>query len=294
MLIFLMMVLGVMAFGWSGRGTTRRYSENEEGKLSVVTAFYPLFFLTSEIGGDKVLVKNITPAGSEPHDYEPTARDIAEIQESRLLVLNGNGLEAWAEKIKDEITRTGVMVIESGSGLFEGSDPHIWLSPELAKKQAKTILAGLVLVDPENTAYYQDRERKLAEEIEKLQIEFREGLASCKKREIITSHDAFAYLADEFGLTQVAIAGISADVEPSTKQMAEVVRVAKEKEVRYIFFESMVSPKLSETVAEEVGAKTLVLDPLEGIGESDMEKGRNYLTVMRDNLANLQIALECQ
>ena len=267
---------------------------NDGGGTKVVTSFYPLYFFASEIGGDRIRVKNITPAGSEPHDYEPTARDMAEIQESQLLILNGNGLEAWAQKIRGEVEESGVKVIEAGEGQFEKNDPHIWLSPELAKKQTEVILAGLVQIDPENASYYQERGRKLNEEIEKVQTEFRLGLAHCNKREIVTSHEAFAYLAREFDLTQVAIAGLSPDEEPSTKQMAEAAKFAQENKIKFIFFESMVSPKLSETIAEEIGAKTLVLDPIEGISESDQKQGKNYLTVMRENLANLQTALECQ
>jgi zinc transport system substrate-binding protein len=284
----MMMLMGV----WKLWPRTKTKKVNRE--VSVVTSFYPLYFFASEIGGDKIRVKNVTPAGSEPHDYEPTARDMAEIQESQLLILNGNGLEAWAQKIRGEVEESGVKVIEAGEGWFEKNDPHIWLSPELAKKQAETILAGLVQIDPENATYYQERGKRLSEEIERVQTEFRQGLAHCNKREIVTSHEAFAYLAREFGLTQVSIAGLSPDEEPSTKQMAEAARFAQEKKIKFIFFESITSPKLSETIAEEIGAKTLVLDPIEGISESDREQGKNYLTVMRENLANLQIALECQ
>lgn len=287
-LVLMMMLMGV----WKLWPRTKTKKVNRE--VSVVTSFYPLYFFASEIGGDKIRVKNVTPAGSEPHDYEPTARDMAEIQESQLLILNGNGLEAWAQKIRGEVEESGVKVIEAGEGWFEKNDPHIWLSPELAKKQAETILAGLVQIDPENATYYQERGKRLSEEIERVQTEFRQGLAHCNKREIVTSHEAFAYLAREFGLTQVSIAGLSPDEEPSTKQMAEAARFAQEKKIKFIFFESITSPKLSETIAEEIGAKTLVLDPIEGISESDREQGKNYLTVMRENLANLQIALECQ
>jgi zinc transport system substrate-binding protein len=284
----MMMLMGV----WKLWPRTKTKKVNRE--VSVVTSFYPLYFFASEIGGDKIRVKNVTPAGSEPHDYEPTARDMAEIQESQLLILNGNGLEAWAQKIRGEVEESGVKVIEAGEGWFEKNDPHIWLSPELAKKQAETILAGLVQIDPENAIYYQERGKRLSEEIERVQTEFRQGLAHCNKREMVTSHEAFAYLAREFGLTQVSIAGLSPDEEPSTKQMAEAARFAQEKKIKFIFFESITSPKLSETIAEEIGAKTLVLDPIEGISESDREQGKNYLTVMRENLVNLKIALECQ
>ncbi|KKT29190.1 MAG: ABC-type metal ion transporter, periplasmic subunit [Candidatus Collierbacteria bacterium GW2011_GWC2_44_18] len=265
---------------------------NDGRKIRVVASLYPLYFLASEIGGDKILVRNITPSGTEPHDYEPTARDMAEIQKAKLLILNGGKLEAWGVKVKEDLKN--VQVVEAGRGMFVGNDSHVWLSPQLAKKEVGNILAALILVDPKNEEYYSKNAKILNQKLDKLQEDYIQGLAGCMRKEVVTSHAAFGYLTREFGLTQVAIAGLSPDEEPSTKQMTEVARFAKEKNTKYIFFENLVSPKLAETIAEEIGAKTLILDPIEGISDNDLTQGKTYLTIMEDNLANLRTALECQ
>ncbi len=294
----LILLLGVFYF--AARDSANK-TPTSNGKVSVVTSFYPLYFFTTKIGGDKVSVSNITPAGAEPHDYEPTTQDVARIENAQLLVLNG-GVEAWGSKIKDNLKGTSTEIIVAGDGLLtqklteEGTttlDPHIWLAPPLAKQEVHKIAQALEKVDPKNADYYLANEKRLDGEFDKLDNEFKTGLASCKKPDIITSHAAFGYLAKEYGLRQVPITGISPDAEPSSAQLAQVTKFAKANNVKYIFFESLVSPKLSDTIASEVGAKTLVLDPLEGLSNDDLKAGKNYFSVMRENLTNLQTALEC-
>jgi zinc transport system substrate-binding protein len=269
-------------------------------KISVVTSFYPLTFMAQEIGGDRVEVKNLTPAGAEPHDYELTPRDMESIQRSQLLILNG-GVEPWGEKVKQTIT-PNTKVLTVGSELFSQEleedgqmikDPHVWLSPALARTEAQAIAAALIDIDPAHANDYTQRAQQLDDKLTALDVQFRTGLAQCAQRSFVTSHDAFGYLASAYNLQQVSIAGLSPDEEPSPRQLADVAKFARQNNVKFIFFESLVSPKFSETVANEVGAKTLVLDPLEGISDADMQSGKNYLTVMQENLANLQIALEC-
>ncbi|KKR33412.1 MAG: ABC-type metal ion transporter, periplasmic subunit [Candidatus Gottesmanbacteria bacterium GW2011_GWC2_39_8] len=280
--------------------TSKQEGKNNK-RIQVSASFYPLYFFTSEIGGNRVDVKNITPAGSEPHDFEPTTRDIVRIEKSRMLVLNGN-IEAWGDKIKENLKGTNVEIIVAGEGLFtkqqteEGKtsiDPHIWLSPQLAKKEASKITAGLIKIDSANSLYYKNNEKVIDEKLDKLDKEYRQRLSVCKRKDIIASHAAFGYLVFEYGLNQVSISGLSPESEPSSKQLVEIVKFAREHNVKYIFFERLVSPKLSETIAREIGARTLVLDPLEGITDDEIKRGKNYFSVMRDNLKNLETALEC-
>ncbi len=272
-------------------------------KIHVVTSFYPLYFFASLIGGDKVDVTNITPAGAEPHDYEPTAQDIARIEKSQLLILNGGKLEAWGDKIKDEMKGKQVAIITAGNAIAnqhveeDGEtirDPHVWLSPPLAKKEIEVILQGFIEIDTKNKEYYQSNADQLLAKLDDLDKKYKEGLHSCKLKDIITSHAAFGYIATTYHLHQLPISGLSPDEEPSSKQLADVSQFAKAHNVKYIFFESLVSPKLSETIATEVGAKTLVLDPIEGVSDEAAKQGKNYLTIMQDNLTNLRIALSCQ
>jgi zinc transport system substrate-binding protein len=260
-----------------------------------------MYFFATQIGGEKVDVLNITPAGAEPHDYEPTAQDIAQIEKSGVLSVNGH-VEAWGNKIRDDLTNQNVDVVTAGEGLFtlkltEGGntspDPHLWLDPKLAEKEAGKIEQAFLKKDPANAAYYQANLKYLNTKLEQLDAQYQKSLSTCQSKDIVTSHAAFGYLAKEYGLHQVAIAGLSPDAEPSGQQLADVAEFAKKNNVHYIFFESLISPKLSETVAHEIGAQTLVLDPIEGIPDDKIKQGENYFTVMESNLQNLQKALIC-
>lgn len=272
-------------------------------KIQVVTSFYPLYFFASQVAGDKADVSNITPAGFEPHDYEPTAQNIAKIENSNLLILNGGGLEVWSDNIKKNIISSKTRILTVGENIatqevfYDGAkitDPHIWLSPVLALQMVGKIEAGLIEVDPNNTLYYKSNTEILKSKLEILNKEFEQGLASCKDKNIITSHSAFGYLASTYNLNQVAISGVSSEVEPSVQDLVEVAKFAKDNNVKYIFFESLVSPKLSQTIANEVGAETLVLNPLEGLTDSEIKEGKDYFSEMRNNLTNLKIALNCE
>jgi zinc transport system substrate-binding protein len=263
-------------------------------KLQVTTSFYPLYYFASEIGGDKATVTNITPAGTEPHDYEPTPADVAAIEKSKLLILNGGGLEVWADNIKQNMSKKQIVIKTVGENFTSMRDPHVWLSPQLAQKQVDLILDGFIETDPTNASYYRQNAESLKAKLANLDNEYKYGLSNCKQKDFVTSHEAFTYLADAYNLKQVSIAGLSPDEEPSASKLVEVAKFAKTNNVKYIFFESLVSPKLSRTIASEIGAKTLVLNPIEGLTSDEMTQGKNYVTMMQENLANLRIALQCQ
>lgn len=270
-----------------------RQTSKGTNKLKVSTSIYPLYFFSSQIGGDKADVLNITPAGIEPHVYEPSTRDIAQVENGNMLILNG-GIEAWGSRIDNNLKGTNVKIILAGAGLLTQKDPHIWLDPQLAKKEVRAIAQGFISIDPKNSGYYTDNENNLNYKLDLLDSAFIRGLQNCQSRDFITSHAAFSYLAKRYGLDQVSISGLSPDQEPSGRQLVDIAKFAKEHNVRYIFFEKLVSPKLSETIAAEIGAKTLVLDPIEGISDDDIRQGENYFTIMQSNLKNLQLALGCQ
>jgi zinc transport system substrate-binding protein len=266
-------------------------------------------YFSQEVGGAHVKVTNITPAGVEPHDFEPTPQDIARIEQATVFVYNGAGFEPWINRILPDLQRAGVTVVDASRGISlmkgeteEGSgepsagghlDPHIWLDPITAKQMVATIAEGLVAADPVNRSSYRMNAERLSNMLSALDTEFRTGLGTCERREFVTSHAAFAYLAKTYDLTQVSITGISPDEEPSPQKLAEVATFAKQKGVKYIFFETLVSPRLAETIANEVGAQTLVLNPIEGLTDEEIAAGNNYLTIQRDNLKNLRRALDC-
>jgi len=301
---YLTIALGILAVSGLIVLSVRQSALTEPSEqFTVVTSFYPLYFFAQTIGGEKIRVVNMTPAGVEPHEYEPTPQDIATIERSKLLVLNGGNLEVWSDDIRKHIDPTKTAILIAGENLTTQTvvqdgkkltDPHVWLSPQFAKQQVEKILAGIAGIDPENKNYYEQHAAALLRELGALDQEYRTGLELCTRKDFVTSHTAFGYIAETYGLTQVPIAGLSPDVEPSAQELAAIVQFVRAQDIRAIFFESLVSPRLAQTIANETGATTMILDPLEGLTDSDVAAGKNYFTVMRDNLTNLRIALECR
>lgn len=255
----------------------------------IVTSFYPYYFFTSQIVGNKFNVVNLTPPGAEPHDYELTSGDLIDVQKSNLLVVNG-----YSEPWLDKIDQNNLHILKTAEGIIVGDDPHVWISIKLAITQIEKILETIIANDKQNIDYYVSNANNLISELIELDNRYSSELRNCKSRSIVVSHDAFSYLASDYNLKQVAISGLSPDEEPSLKEISEVADFAKKNNIKYIFFESLVSPKLSQTIADEVGAKTLVLNPIEGLSEEELVAGKNYLTIAQDNLHNLKTALECQ
>lgn len=282
-----------------------------EGKLSVYTSFYPMYDFARKIGGDKAHVVNLVPEGAEPHDWEPTAGDIAGLEKARVFIYNGAGMEHWVEDVLASLQNKGLIVVEAAKGipLLEGHsqredeegheegrrhasyDPHVWLNPMNAKKQMETIKDAFVQADPDNRAYYEANFMKCAADVDALDREFQDALSALPKREIVVSHQAFGYLCAAYGLTQVGIEGLAPDSEPDPARMAEIIEFAKAHAVKVIFFEELVSPRVAETIAEAIGAETAVLSPFEGLSDEQRAAGDDYFGVMRQNLAAIKAAL---
>lgn len=285
--------------------------------LQVTASYYPLYDFAKQVGGNKVRVTNMTPAGSEPHDFEPTAKSLAEAQKAKLFVYNGGTLEPWTEKFvtgykgvaikaSEHITLSGEHAEEESGDADHGhehaheheseatTDPHFWLDPVLAQQIVTNIRDGLSKADPANADYYAKNAAAYNKQLAQLDQEYREGLQTCEQRTIVVSHQSSSYIAARYNLTVEAIAGLSPESEPSAARLAELAQIVKSKNIRYIFFESLVSPRLADTIAKETGAQTLVLDPIEGLTDEAQKAGKNYLSVQRDNLGNLRRALSCQ
>jgi zinc transport system substrate-binding protein len=279
---------------------TKRKTTTPTSSIPVVVTFYPLAEFTRQVGGDLVTVRNLTPAGTEPHDFDPSPKDLVAIQTAKLFVYNGAGIEVWLDKATNDIQKKTTLVeTVAGIDLLGGQDdtrhdPHVWLDPLLAAQQVENIKNGLIAVDPTHAAVYTENATKYQQQLSVLDSDFREGLSTCKSRSIVTSHNAFAYVAKRYDLTVKSISGLSPDEEPSPKKLAEVVQFTKTNEVKYIFFETLVSPKLAETIAQETGAQILVFNPLEGLTEEEEVAGKNYISVQRENLEALHTALGCK
>lgn len=294
LLLTTVIIFGGLIFTAYQISSKPKTNENTETKkLKITTSFYPLYYLASEIGGGLVEVTNITPPGAEPHDYEITTQDVFTIKKSNLLILTGS-LEPWATKINENLKDTDTRTLTVGNLASNSKDPHFWLSPLEFSRIADEVTQNLLTLDPANSERILQNATLLNTKLLELDNSYREGLKNCVSRSFVTSHDAFGYLAEEYNLIQVSIAGISTEEEPSLKKLAEVAAYAKQNNVTHIFFESLLSPKMSETIAKEVGAKTLVLNPIEGLTEGESSAGYDYISIMKDNLVNLQIALQCQ
>jgi zinc transport system substrate-binding protein len=253
-------------------------------KVDVVASFYPLAFLAERIGGDRVAVTDLTPAGVEPHELELTVRQVVAIHDSDLTVY----LHGLAGAVDDAVHEARNRLDVRAAGRQEGSDSHVWLDPGRMESMALAVRDRLTAVDPEGADEYAVRAGALVGELRRLDDDLAHGLASCRSRELVTSHTAFGYLARRYDLDQIGVTGLIPDAEPAPGRMAEVIEVAREHHVRTVFFESVVSPKVAQTVASSIGARTAVLDPIETKPE-----GGDYLTAMRADLAALRSGLEC-
>jgi zinc transport system substrate-binding protein len=255
----------------------------------VVAGFYPLAWAAEQIGGKSVSVENLTPAGAEPHDIELTPREVADVQRADVVLYLSHGFQPAVEQAVrgakgKRVDILAGLQLRSGVGDEAGkTDPHVWLDPVLFARAVKDV--GAALGRPTHT---------VVARLKTLDTEYRRGLARCARRDFVTSHAAFGYLAARYHLHQIPITGIDPAAEPSPRKLAELVKLVRQRHIHTIFFERLVSPKLAETVARETGAKTKVLDPIEGLTPAEAKGGANYLTLMRQNLQALRQALGCR
>ena len=295
----------------TGCGTQPADTAADDGRLRVLTSFYPMYDFACKIGGDCIDVTNMVPSGTEPHDWEPSTNDLKNLEKADVFIYNGADMEPWADDLL--VSRSDKLrVVEASENVelrttdgehehaheHEGADhhhgdfdPHVWLDPENAKIEMEAIRDALCAADPENSTVFQSNYEKYAAELDALDAEFREKLAPLPNRTIVVAHEAFGYLCDAYGLTQVGIEGLSPDSEPDPGRMAEVIDFVRDHSISTIFFEELVSPKVAEAIASETGAQAKMLSPLEGLSDEQAAAGADYFSVMHDNLAALMEAL---
>ncbi|WP_435171947.1 metal ABC transporter substrate-binding protein [Paenibacillus glycanilyticus] len=303
----------------AGCGNQTKEAASNEGKLKVVTTFYPMYEFSKQVAGDHAEVVALIPSGTEPHDWEPSAKDMAAIKDADVFVYNGI-VEGWVDSALSSAANEQRVVVEASMGitLMEGEehdhehgeedhghgeeeehsheeesplDPHVWLDPVLAQQEVRAIQAALEQADPGNKEDYKKNADEYIAKLQELDLAFKDALTNAKHKEFVTQHAAFGYLAKQYGLTQIPISGLSPEQEPSPDEMAEVVEFAKEHQVQTIFFETLVDPKVAQVVADEIGAATAVLNPLEGLTAEDIKNNLDYIGVMTNNLEALKKAL---
>lgn len=300
-------VLALAACGADGGG-----DDGATSGTSVVAGFYPLEWTAERVGGDRIDVSSLTPPGAEAHDLELAPRDVGAIVDADLLVYLAGfqpaideaataeaGESAWDAGAAADLSLTAEPHEEHGDGEHseeehadeEIADPHFWLDPLRLADVGDALAARLTEIDPDGADAYRANSAALRADLENLDTEMRDALADCRVGTLVTAHDAFGYLADRYGLEVVGISGLSPSQEPDAAGLAEIADLVEARGITTVYTETLVDPAVAETVAEEAGVQTAVLDPIEGL--TDESAGDDYLEVMRSNLAALAEGQEC-
>lgn len=268
------------------------------GKVPVTVSFGAMKELTQAIGGDRVAITVIIPAGTEPHEFEPKASDMMRVKDSKVFIYNGMGMERWAPEMLKSM-KDGPVAVVASKGIdpirltdedeikeHGDFDPHVWLGPEEARKEAKNIADALAAASPENKEYFEKNYEKLDKDLTAMTEEYKKKLSTGHSKELVAGHAAFGYLCRDFGLTQASVEDAFASGEPSPAKLADIIDFCKKHNVKTIFTEDMISPALTETISKEAGAKVETLDTIES-GEQDA----NYVKTMKENLEKIDKGL---
>ncbi|MGI8134542.1 metal ABC transporter solute-binding protein, Zn/Mn family [Enterococcus lactis] len=298
-------MIGALLF--AACGNTNKEADKKED-LTIVTTFYPIYDFTKEIVGDEGNVKLLIPAGTEPHDFEPSAKERAEISDADVFVYNSSDMEFFVDSLKDSVDSKQTLMIEAAKGIDrlesqeadeheeseEGHDhaheydPHVWLDPVLAIKEVRTIAGELGEKYPDKKEIFTKNADAYIKKLEALDQKYSEELKNATNRTFVTQHAAFAYLANQYNLEQVAISGVSPDQEPTPSRLAELKEFVKKNNIKVIYFEENASSKVAETLSNETGVKLEVLNPLESLTNEQIKAGKNYISVMEKNLEALK------
>jgi len=279
------LIIILISFAFLAGGCAGSSSPTHSGKKEIVAAFYPLAFAAQQIGGDKVDVTNLTPPGAEPHELEVTPSDLERIRSADLVLLLGHGFQAQVEDAAGNGPEVMRLLDTPGLRLFANNDPHVWLDPLRYALIVERIGEAL---DARLAA------QRVVAKLRALDAEYRRGLLHCARREIVTSHEAFGYLAERYGLEQVGVMGLSPEAEPTPGDLERTIALVRKTGATTVFSETLVSPRIAQTVARETGAKVAVLDPIEGLTASEEQRSEDYFSLMRSNLRKLRVALACR
>ncbi len=298
-------VIATLLISMIGCNKTEKVNKEDNNKIEVMTSIYPIEEFAKIIGGNKVNVRTMVPDGAEPHDFEPKAKDIVKLNESDLFIYNGLQMENWVDKVIKNIENKNLVIVNSSknanviantedeheeghehvdhSGHNHGQeDPHIWLGLDEATKQCALIRDALVKIDPKNKSYYEGNYNNFATELKNLKEEYKEKFNSKNKKDFITGHAAFAYLCRDFGLEQRSLEGVFGEGEVTPKELKNLVEYCKVNNIKTVFMPETASEKLSQTLANEVGAKVVKISSLE-----TNSSGKGYLDTMKSNLETI-------
>lgn len=297
-------ILLLLVFGFLAGCSAKPAAEVDESNgFIVMTTIFPLYDFAKAIGGEHVQVISLLPPGADAHDWEPKSQDMVHISKAGLLIYQGAGFESWMQEVLDGIDTNSITIVEASEGIelipaeedghgHGGYDPHTWLSPRSALIMAENIYKGLKEADPAHAQAYEANFSALSAELEALHLEYLQQLSNITKRDIVVSHQAFGYLARDYGLEQWPLTGLSAEGEPTAQDLKAISEIVQERGVTHIFTEQFASDRLAKALAEDLGIETLPLHPLEGLSKEEAEAGESYVSLMRRNLEHLVTALK--
>ncbi len=319
-LFMLIAVLTIaVAFAGCGNGTLQtgdegQIDENRDEEvekveeipdpIKVIASFYPYYDFAKVIGGDRVSVKQMVPDGADPHSYEPSPRDLVELEKTDVFIYNGLDMEPWIDGVLNMLENTDALIINA-SELVEVReyhdhdhdhdhgeyDPHIWTDPMNAMLISEKISIVLQEKDPDNSQQYQGSFEEFEKKLMEIHHSFEEMMQEAHTDIILVSHSAFGYLADRHGITEITVTGISPHAEPNPGRLAELTKIAREYDLEHIFFETLANPRTAEVLAEEAGLEPLMLYNVEGLTKEQKEAGENYVSLMKKNVEALRKAL---
>lgn len=289
----------------------------DAGRLNVVVSFYPIYDFAKNVGGDKVGITALIPTGVEPHDFEPSPGTMKAIGAADIFIYNGAGMEQWVDRVVAASDNKGLAVVDSSKGITliaataghshhegeaehhehthdeMGYDPHIWLDPVNAKKQVSNIRDAFIKADPANADYYSKNAAAYIARLDALDSDIRATMGKCRKKEIIITHATLGYFCARYGCVQIPITGVQHEAEPSPADIAEIIDEAKENNASMVFFESLVSPKTAELIAGEIGGGVAVFNSIHGLTDEERKAGKDYVSLMEENIKSISVALEC-
>ncbi|WP_293977003.1 metal ABC transporter solute-binding protein, Zn/Mn family [uncultured Clostridium sp.] len=280
-------IASIMLIGCGSSSNTNTTNEENKDKVNIMVSVYPLKEFADKIAGDKAEISCMVPENMEPHDYEPKTKDFEALTKSDAFIYNGLGLETWVDSVNSAIGDKDIRIVDSSDGVDvrkEGDsiDPHSWLSLKEAQKQAENIKNTLVEIDEKNKDYYQENYDVFVSELESLYNEYKEKFDGISHKDFVTGHAAFGYLCRDFGLNQKSVENLFAEGEPTPRQLQELVMFCKDNNIKTVFSESLASPKVSETLANEVGAQVVPILTLES-----SEDDKSYIEAMKYNLEEI-------
>lgn len=309
--IALIFVSLLLLSGCSNNESNETQKNDVSKKIKVSASTYPMYYIANEIGKDNIDLNVLVPMGVDPHEYELSLKQTKELEDTDLFLYNGSGLEHWGEKVSDNMKIKSKIVMKASEyvdlldieddhhdsqsdhneSLHGNKDPHIWLDPTNVDKIAKELTQQLKDLDEKNSDIYDKNYTELSDKLKTLDDKYENELKNKKTNTILVSHKAFAYLANRYKLEQIAVTGISPDAEPSPKSISKLIDITREKNIEYIFFEVLSSPKSVEMIAGEANLEILTLNPIGGITKEQFKDGVDYIDIMEENLVNLKKAL---